>query len=117
VILEDSFNSNTEVFKNALDVLSKFNKFKILITPGIVEGGKEESKINLGLAEKISAVCDLVILIKTKASLSIKKGLDEHSYQDVKVVEDFRKAIKFVKENYPDAAVLIENDITDIYKI
>ena len=98
VILDDSFNSNPEGFKNALDVLSKFNKFKILITPGIVEGGKEESKINLGLAEKISAVCDLVILIKTKASLSIKKGLDEHSYQDVKVVEDFGKPLNLSRK-------------------
>lgn len=117
VILDDAFNSNPEGFNNALDVLSEFPKYRILITPGIVEGGKEETAINFKLAEKISAVCDLVILIKTRASLSIKKGLEVYSYQNVKVVEDFQKAIKFVKENYPDAAVLIENDITDIYKI
>lgn len=117
LILDDAFNSNPEGFVNALEVLSYFNKFKILITPGIVEGGKEEFTINYSLAKPISEVSDLVILVKTKASMAIKQGLDDCEYREVEFVDDFRKAMKIVREKYSDAVVLIENDITDIYKI
>jgi len=117
LILDDSFNSNPEGFKGALEVLSQFEKPRILITPGVVEGGKEERRINRNLAKKIASTCDFVFLVKTKASLAIKKGLDELGYHSVRVVEDFRKAMKTIKEEHSDAVVLIENDITDIYKI
>lgn len=82
-----------------------------------MEGGREEKIINRALAETTASVCDLVILVRTKASLEIKQGLDACGYGNVKIVDDFRKAMKIVRENHADAVVLIENDITDIYKI
>lgn len=117
LIIDDAYNSNPEGFRSALGVLSLHDGFKILITPGIVEGGREEKKINRALAETTASVCDLVILVRTKASLEIKQGLDACGYGNVKIVDDFRKAMKIVRENHADAVVLIENDITDIYKI
>jgi UDP-N-acetylmuramoyl-tripeptide--D-alanyl-D-alanine ligase len=117
IILDDGFNSNPEGFRNALDVLGYYSKRRILITPGIVEAGKNEEEINYSLARKISEICDLVILVETAASLAISRGLEELRFKNVKIVEDFREAMKYVRSKEKEAVVLIENDITDIYKL
>ncbi|MDD3999360.1 MAG: UDP-N-acetylmuramoyl-tripeptide--D-alanyl-D-alanine ligase [Bacilli bacterium] len=116
-IIDDAFNSNHEGFLNALEVLSYYKLPKVLITPGIVEGGKEEERINYSLAKKIAITCNQVLLIKTKATLAIKRGLDNLNYQNVEFVDNFKKALESVKEQEQEAVVLIENDISDIYKI
>lgn len=116
-IIDDAFNSNPVGFRNALDVLSMYHGIKVLITPGIVEGGKEEEHMNYQLADKISEVCDLVILVKTKSSLSIKKGLDDAGYGSVMIVDSYFDAMRFAEAKYQECAILIENDVTDIYKL
>jgi UDP-N-acetylmuramoyl-tripeptide--D-alanyl-D-alanine ligase len=116
-IIEDSFNANPEGFGSALEVLNYHKKYKILITPGLVEGGKEEEELNRSLSKKISAVCNLVILIKTRGSQAIKTGLDTLGFTNYIFVENFHQAMAIVRNEYPDAAVLIENDVTDIYLI
>jgi UDP-N-acetylmuramoyl-tripeptide--D-alanyl-D-alanine ligase len=116
-VIDDAFNSNPIGFRNALDVLSMYPKTKVLITPGIVEAGREESKLNYELAGKIREVCDLVILVKTKSSLSIKKGLDDAGYTNVMVVDSYFDAMRFAESKYRECAILIENDVTDIYKL
>ena len=41
-VIDDAFNSNPAGSKAALDVISKFDGRKIIITPGMVELGEEE---------------------------------------------------------------------------
>lgn len=114
-IIDDAFNSNYQGFINALEVLSFFNKTRVLITPGIVEAGSEEKKINYDLAKYIIKACDLVILVKNNASSAIKLGLDEVDFKNVIEVENFQEAYKIAIKD--GKSILIENDITDIYKI
>lgn len=116
-IINDGFNSNIEGFMNALEILSLHQKYRIIITPGLVEGGNREEEMNLSLCKRISEVCDLVILVKTKGSLVIKQGLDDLGFTNVIFVENFKKGMELVRIDYPKAVVLIENDISDIYTI
>lgn len=116
-LINDAFNSNHQGFKNALEVLNYFQSPKILVTPGIVEAGEAERKINYDLAEVIAKTCDFVILVRNKCSEFIKEGLNDLQYNQYLVVEKFTDAIAHIYKNYQNATVLIENDISDIYKI
>lgn len=116
-IIDDAFNSNPIGFRNALEVLSYYPSPKIIITPGIVEAGEKEEEINYQLSQLISKVCDFIILVKTKGSIHILRGLEEINYSNVIIVDSFQKAIKTMKEKYQSGTVLIENDVSDIYKI
>src|SRR5690606_22183430 len=96
IIIDDSFNSNRIGFLNALDVLNFCPNPKILITPGIVEGGKLEKEINSSLALKIKDIASEVVLIKTKASEYIKEGLDKLNFDRVVVFDSFFDAKNYV---------------------
>lgn len=116
-IIDDAFNSNSIGFRNALEVLNYYPSPRIIITPGIVEAGEKEEEINYQLSKIIAKVCDFVILVKTKGSIHILKGLEEINYSNVIIVDSFQKGIKLMKERYQNGTVLIENDVSDIYKI
>lgn len=117
VIIDDSFNSNNVGFVNALEVLSLYSRPRILITPGIVEGGSLEAEMNYELASEIVKVVDEVVLIETKASMHILEGLKSLGFEKVVVLDKFVDAKKYVFEKYPKGTILIENDVCDIYKI
>ena len=117
VIIDDSFNSNNVGFVNALEVLSLYSRPRILITPGIVEGGSLEAEMNYELASEIVKVVDEVVLIETKASMHILEGLKSLGFEKVVVLDKFVDAKKYVFEKYPKGTILIENDVSDIYKI
>lgn len=116
-IFEDAFNSNYVGFINALEILSKAKRPRILITPGIVETGALEKDINAALSEKIAEVCDFVIFVKSRSAAIIQKSLEAVRYENYVTIPKFAEAMAYVKGNYSTATVLIENDITDIYKI
>lgn len=116
-IIDDAFNSNIIGFNNALEVLDYYPEPRVLITPGIVEAGSYEEEINYGLAIKIKDVADEVVLIQTKASDYIKKGLVDLEFKNIVVVDSFKEAKKYVFDKFQKASILIENDVSDIYKI
>ncbi len=96
-MLNDSYNSNKVGFRNALDTLKMFDSYKVLITPGIVEGGKLEEEINYSLAKYIKESCDMVILVKNKASSYIQKGLEELGYDNVILLIVLMKDLIYIK--------------------
>ena len=108
LIIDDSYNSNYTGFINALDVLNQFDKYKVIITPGIIEQISNDSLDKL-IANKIKEVADLIILINHP---SIEKYIDNKL-----TFFSFKEAYSFLKENYfnNDLVILIENDLPDIY--
>lgn len=116
-IIDDSFNSNIVGFKNAIEVLSYYDKPRILITPGIVEAGSLEAELNNSVVTEIASVFDEVILVENSASRHIYNGLLDINYNNVLFVDNFINAREYVIKRYEKASVLIENDISDIYKI
>lgn len=50
IIIDDAYNSNIEGAVNALAVLAEFDdKYKVIVTPGLVELGGEETEMNFRL--------------------------------------------------------------------
>jgi len=59
IIIDDSFNGNIEGMLESIELASKYNGRKVIITPGLVEANEE---MNKQLAQKIDETFDLVIV-------------------------------------------------------
>ncbi len=116
-VIDDAFNSNEEGFKKAIDVLNLMEDKKYVITPGIIEQGKNSSLINYQLGKYMAGKIDCAILVESNA-LVIKKGLLDNGFEESKVIikKDFKEAFEYIKEiNTKDKIFLIENDLPSIY--
>lgn len=112
-ILDDSYNANYIGFINALEVLSKFNMEKIIITPGIVESGYESETINKSVAQKIVKTCDFCYIVNNQNTVYFENIFKKMNYNQYKIVNSFKTAFDEVKNK--ECIVLIENDLTDYY--
>lgn len=118
IVIDDAFNSNPVGSKMALDVLSKFVGRKIIITPGMVELGEEEYELNKEFGKYMAEKVDIAILIGTKRSEPIEKGLKENKFNELNiyVVNTLEEATKtLAKITQKGDVILFENDLPDNY--
>ncbi len=116
-VIDDAFNSNESGFKNAIDILNMMEGYKIVITPGIIEQGKNSENVNYELGKYMSDKVDLVVLVEQNA-MTIKDGLISGNFDENKIFikKDFFEAFEFVKScDKENKIVLIENDLPRIY--
>ena len=115
-VIDDSFNANEKGFKTAIDILKEMETKRIVITPGIIEQGSNNSKINYELGMYMSDKVDVVILVEKNSSF-IKKGLEDSGFNVNKIIEkkNFKEAWECVKGMDEEKIVLIENDLPSIY--
>lgn len=116
-VIDDAFNSNEVGFKNAIDILSMMKEYKIVITPGIIEQGKNSETINYEIGKYMNDKIDLAVLVEKNADV-IKRGLVDSGFDKNKIIikSNFFEAWDFAK-NYDkqNKIVLIENDLPSIY--
>ena len=118
-ILDDGYNCNPRGAVEALAALCRFDGRRCIVTPGIVECGVLEEKINGDLGERI-ADCDLdyVILVGETLVGAVKKGyLEKGGSQEKLVVAKNLEEAKthlsaWIKQG---DAVLFLNDLPDVY--
>jgi UDP-N-acetylmuramoyl-tripeptide--D-alanyl-D-alanine ligase len=119
IIIDDAYNSNEAGAEAALEVLSAFDGFKILVTPGMVELGVEQERLNRRFGEMASAVCDFVALVGHRATESVLAGLKDAAYPEDKIFVAADLTSAFLKVNAigtnKTKVVLIENDLPDNY--
>ena len=120
MMIDDAYNSNPIGSSNALDVLALMDGFKVIVTPGMVELGINEEKLNYEFGLKISKVCDLVILIGEKRTKVIKKALLDNSYSNdnILVFNKLTDAFSYLEKlglEKKQVYALFENDLPDIY--
>lgn len=119
-ILEDAFNSNPIGAKAALDVLAMIPSNKrVIITPGMIELGKNEKAVHEQFGKQIAAVCDEVVLVTKKQTENIYRGLEKAGFdmKRVIIVKGMREALKNIhKICKAGDTVLIENDLPDAYE-
>ena len=118
-ILDDGYNCNPMSAEEALEALKRFGGRKCLVTPGIVEGGILETKINAELGEKIAkANLDKVILVGTTLVDAVKNGYeaaggDLDKCIGVHTLADTQGLLSaWLKRG---DAVLFLNDLPDVY--
>ncbi len=119
IMIDDAYNSNPEGCLEAVNVLSRFeNKFKVIITPGLVELGEKEYECNYNLGAAAAKGADLIIAVGKKRSEPIVKGAFDNGAkaENVFVAESFMDALKifepFANKN---TVLLVENDLPDNY--
>lgn len=113
LIIDDSYNSNLEGFINALDVLKTFNKYRVLITPGLIELGDKSYEYNLKVAQYSIDKIDYAIII---GDLKPFREVYEQNNIKYKQVASYNEAIKKAESLiYKDIVILIENDLPDNY--
>ena len=72
-ILDDSYNSNIEGAKDAVEALKVFGGKKVVVTPGLVELGSLDEQTNFELGGHLVGL-DKVILVGETRVLPLKKG-------------------------------------------
>ena len=117
-IIDDAYNSNPAGSKAALDVLSLFDGYRILVTPGMVELGESQERLNREFGVFSAAVCDYVILVGKKQTQSIYEGLLSKDYdrERIYVAEDLQDALTrayAVQSEGREKIILLENDLPD----
>lgn len=114
-IYDDSYSSNIQGFINACEVIKLQKGKKIIITPGIVDGGKYDKDLNKEISKYIINTFDDIYLINNKSSKYIEKELIKNKKQ-YHIYSSFKEAYDIViKENKDEVFLLIENDLPDSF--
>jgi len=119
-VIDDAFNSNPVGAKNAVEILSRFESGRrIIITPGMIELGELEEKMNYQFGQAIGeAELDLVVLVGSNRTEAIRKGIASTGYPDekVRIAGSLFKANDIMKEFARSGDVILyENDLPDTF--
>ena len=119
-VIDDAYNSNPSGTKAALEALSLFDGYKILVTPGMVELGEKQNELNREFGRNAAAVCDYVVLVGHKQAIPIKAGLVDKRYPEdrIYVAGDINEALSHVyalNSQGRKKIILLENDLPDNY--
>lgn len=118
IVIDDAFNSNPVGSKMALDVLKKFDGRKIIITPGMVELGREEENLNREFGRQIGESVDIAILVGVNRSKPIVEGISKTKFEktNLYVVATLDEATaKLASVSKLGDVILFENDLPDNY--
>jgi len=118
-IIDDAYNSNPVGAKMALDTLGCFDGCKIIITPGMVELGTEQDRLNKEFGVNMANVCDYIVLVGKDQTKAIYEGVLEAKFDMYKVfvASSFDEGMAWIRDLKVDSEkfVLIENDLPDNY--
>ena len=117
-IIDDAYNSNPDGAKMALDVLKMMPGKHIVVTPGMIELGKEEYIKNKEFGMQIADSADEVILVGKEKTKPIYEGLKEKKFKEDKIhiINDVLIAFDLIQKlKEKETYVLLENDLPDIF--
>lgn len=117
-VIDDAFNANPVGAKAALDVLAAFEGRHVIVTPGMVEQGDQETEINRRFGAQIADVCDVVILVGRKRTQPIVEGLQAGGMDEghMYLARDLDEATAILgRIGQSGDVVLFENDLPDNY--
>lgn len=118
--LRDAYNSNPVGFAAALEVLKTLPATRrILMTPGMIELGDQQSAENRRLATLAASVADVTIVVGHVNRESILAGLADANYPQDKIITVPAREDAFNWLKAQGAAgdlVLIENDLGDLHE-
>lgn len=110
VILDDSYNSSPAGFQAAISTAETYtDKFKILVTMGMLELGSDEAEEHQKIAIQADKTFDLVIVTSLK---TYKYFQDYVKDEKLKYITDPAQLLKFMKVELPEnAVILLENRV------
>ncbi|MBR5388702.1 MAG: UDP-N-acetylmuramoyl-tripeptide--D-alanyl-D-alanine ligase [Clostridia bacterium] len=118
VIIDDSYNSNEDGVKAALEILECFSGRKIVVTPGLVELGKMENVVNLRFGKMLAGKADIVMVIGKHNAEMLINGLTEGGMTTDNIIfaKNLNKGNEILNGILKEGdVVLFENDLPDNY--
>lgn len=114
-ILDDSYNCSLASATEAINILSSTKHKKIIVTPGIIEGGKEQFQLNFKLG-KMCKNLDYVIIIGETNKKAILSGIKSQNFKckifTCKSLEESKQHFNLLNQN---DCLLLLNDLPDDY--
>lgn len=117
-IIDNSYNSSVQGSEASIDVLSKFDGKKFVITPGLVELGSEQFNANFEFGRTMAGVCDYVIIDSMINFDAINAGLIFAGFNEEHILRagSLSQAVMVLNTLVEaDDVVLFENDLPDNY--
>lgn len=113
-LIDDSYSTNPAGFSAALDFLdkAKFRK-KFVITPGIIELGKESCKIHRSLGRRLAKIVNLVILTSTDFVNELGGGMGVKAASKLVVEKSPSMIMQLLGEAKENDVILIEGRIPE----
>lgn len=111
-LLNDSYNSNPEGFKAALDVLNIFpsDKKRIVITRGIKELGNKSTEIHEQIGGEIAFVADELILTHKESAEDLARGVVSKYNTTVSHMYQPQQVVQYLQElKQKNVVILLEN--------
>ena len=118
IVIDDAYNGSVEGAKAAMEVLASYKSKKVVITPGLVELGKEQFDSNKELGILMAQKTDYVIINGTTNYEAIFAGLKEGGMPEDKIFRagGLKQAVTILADiTEPGDVVLFENDLPDNY--
>ena len=116
MVIDDSYNGNVAGIKSGIELLSRAKGRKVVLTPGLVELGKESERIHRQIGEWYAKYVDLVLLIKSPMTPFIEDGLRAHAYTAYTVYTTTEEAHKnLARVLRRGDTIIFQNDLTDNY--
>ena len=114
IVINNGYNSNPSSLDASLEYLKLFKgKYKVIITPGFVEMGDMQDKLNFELGQKVSETADKCIVVNRINRQSIVNGLISKGFTNYEIVDRFKNIDFSIFDS--NSIILIENDLPDNY--
>ena len=119
IVIDDAYNSNPQGAAAALEVLAAMPAAKrVVVTPGIVELGAQQSEANRELGAHAARVADAIIVVAPVNRAALSAGVRSAGNGALLVTVDSLKEAEAELGRLlgPGDAVLFENDLPDHYE-
>jgi len=117
-IIDDAYNSNPVGSAMALEVLAGMTGGRrIIITPGMIELGDDQYRLNREFGARIPGCADIAIIVGKYNRDAIVEGMVKAEGLEVHTVDSFAEAQRLlVSTARAGDTVLYENDLPDTFK-
>lgn len=120
-IIDDAYNSNPISSKYAIDTLKEFNGTRIIVTPGLIELGDEQSKYNYEFGEYMGKNCDYIYIVKSPCEKDMVDGIKATDFDNSKLFKtnSAKSAVQEITNMHlkGEVVILLENDLPDNYNV
>ncbi len=115
-VIDDSYNSNLEGFKEALKTISQFQGRKVVVSPGMVELGKVQQEQNNLAGRFVGETADLFLIMNETNKSALSSGAKTAGMTDMQIFyantrKEQQQILKQILRK--GDVVLFENDFPD----
>lgn len=109
IIIDDSYNSNPQGFRAALDVFHKYpsEKRRIVITRGMVELGDKSDELHEQIGGEIAFVADELVVITPDSVDALTRGVGTKYHTDIHTMYDHSELLSYIQAQRDNNVVLL----------